>query len=92
MRRPSSRSKSQGFPDRWNLTDLVKDPVGQFDTYLADLETKVARFESSRTRLAPIMPGENFRQLLDLSQEIAQSSSRLGAYSYLWFSENTKNL
>lgn len=92
MRRPSSRSDRQAFPDRWNLTDLVKDPVGRFDTYLADLETRVARFESSRTQLAPIMPGEEFRQLLDLSQEIAESSSRLGAYAYLWFSENTKNL
>ena len=89
---PSSPSSSRRFPDRWNLTDLVKDPVGQVDTYLADLEAKVARFESSRSQLAPTIPGEEFRQLLDLSQEIAGSSSRLGAYAYLWFSENTKNL
>ena len=92
MRRPPSRSSSRSFPARWNLTDLVKDPVGQFDAYLADLEAKVARFESSRTQLAPTMAGEEFRRLLDLSQEIAESSSRLGAYAYLWFSENTKNL
>ena len=92
MRRPPSRSSSRSFPARWNLTDLVKDPVGQFDAYLADLEAKVARFESSRTQLAPTMAGEDFRQLLDLSQEIAELSSRLGAYAYLWFSENTKNL
>jgi oligoendopeptidase F len=90
--RPSSPSSSRRFPDRWNLTDLVKDPVGQVDMYLADLEAKVARFESSRSQLAPAMSGEAFRQLLDLSQEIAGSSSRLGAYAYLWFSENTKNL
>jgi oligoendopeptidase F len=90
--RPSSPSSSRRFPDRWNLTDLVKDPVSQFDTYLADLEAKVARFESSRSQLAPTMSGKEFRQLLDLSQEIAGSSSRLGAYAYLWFSENTKNL
>ena len=91
-RGPSSKSASQTFSDRWNLADLVKDPLGQFDAYLAELEAKVAQFESSRTRLAPTMPGEDFCQLLDLSQEIAQSSSRLGAYAYLWFSENTKNL
>ena len=92
MRQPPSRSSRRSFPDRWNLTDLIKDPVGQFDAYLADLEAKVARFESSRTQLAPTMAGEEFRRLLDLSQEIAESSSRLGAYAYLWFSENTKNL
>src|SRR5262249_590306 len=92
MRQPPSRSTRRSFPDRSNLTDLIKDPVGQFDAYLADLEAKVARFESSRTQLAPTMAGEEFRRLLDLSQEIAESSSRLGAYAYLWFSENTKNL
>jgi len=91
-RRPSFKSASQTFSDRWNLADLVKDPLGQFDAYLTELEAKVAQFESSRTQLAPTMAGEDFRQLLDLSQEIAQSSSRLGAYAYLWFSENTKNL
>jgi oligoendopeptidase F len=91
-RRPSSISTGRTVPDRWNLTDLVKDPTGQFESYLADLETKVARFESSRTQLAQAMAGEDFRQLLNLGQEIAASSSRLGAYAYLWFSENTKNL
>jgi len=92
VRRPSSKSASQTLSGRWNLADLVKDPLGQFDAYLADLEAKVVQFESSRIRLAPTMPGEDFRQLLNLSQVIAQSSSRLGAYAYLWFSENTKNL
>lgn len=91
-RRPSAKSARQTFSDRWNLADLVKDPVGQFDAYSAALEARVAQFESSRTRLVPTMAGEDFRQLLDLSQEIAQSSSRLGAYAYLSFSENTKNL
>jgi oligoendopeptidase F len=92
LRRPSSISIGPTIPNRWDLADLVKDPVGQFDTFLAHLEGKVARFESSRTQLAPTMAGEDFRQLLDLSEEIAESSSRLGAYAYLWFSENTKNL
>lgn len=92
MRRTSSKAAGQTCSDRWNLADLVKDPVGQFDAYLADLEAQVSRFEAWRPKLAPTMAREDFRQLLDLSQEIAHSSSRLGAYAYLWFSENTKNL
>jgi oligoendopeptidase F len=37
------------------------------------------------------MPGHELLALLTLSEAIAQGSSRLGAYAYLWFSENTKN-
>ena len=33
-----------------------------------------------------------FHPLLTLSEDIAAASSRIGAYAYLWFSENTKDL
>ncbi|HEY7533348.1 MAG TPA: hypothetical protein VH681_11285, partial [Nitrospiraceae bacterium] len=91
-RHMSPKSSARKFPNRWNLADLVKDPVNQFDSYAGDLETKVSRFESSRSRLGPTMASEEFRQQLSLGEEIAALSSRLGAYAYLWFSENTKNL
>ena len=41
-------SASREFADHWELSDLVADPVKQFDRYLKDLTAKVTRFESAR--------------------------------------------
>ena len=80
------------FADHWELSDLVSDPVKQFDRYLKDLSAKVARFESFRADLSPTMPEQTFLELLDLSEQIARESGRLSAYAYLWFSEDTRQL
>ena len=77
------------FADHWELSDLVSDPVKQFDRYLKDLSAKVARFESFRADLSPTMPEQTFLELLNLSEQIARESGRLSAYAYLWFSEDT---
>ena len=87
-RSPSARE----FADHWVLSDLVADPVKQFDRYLGDLAAKVTRFESGRADLAPTMAEERFLELLKLSEQIARDSGRLGAYAYLWFSEDTRHL
>lgn len=76
-------------PDRWDLTHLVKDPVRQLDRYLSELDSQVTRIEAARPGLAPAMPTQEFESILKLSESIARGSSRLGAYAYLWFSENT---
>lgn len=88
--RATRRSRST-FPDRWNLTQLVKDPVVGIDSLLADLESKATKIEAARATLAPSMSSQDLLALLRLSEEIAQGSSRLGAYAYLRFSENTKD-
>ena len=80
------------FADHWELSDLVSDPVKQFDRYLKDLSAKVARFESFRADLSPTMPEQTFLELLNLSEQIARESGRLSAYAYLWFSEDTRQL
>ncbi len=90
---PSRRSiPSREFADHWKLSDFVTDPVKQFDRYLKDLTTKVERFQSARHVLAPTMSEQTFLELLTLSEQIAKDSGRLGAYAYLWFSEDTKQL
>lgn len=88
--RPARRPGRPTFPMRWDLTDLVQNPVEHLDTYLADLEAKVVQIEAMRPQLSPSMPGHVLQALLKLSEEVAQGSSRLGAFAYLWFSENTK--
>ncbi len=78
--------------NRWDLSHLVEKPAAQFDHLIQDIEEQVSQFEASRTRLSPSMGTDAFMRLVELSQTIAAASSRLGAYAYLWFSENTKDL
>ncbi|HSA60877.1 MAG TPA: M3 family oligoendopeptidase [Nitrospiraceae bacterium] len=85
------RPARQSFPDHWDLTHLVEDPVRRLDALLADLDAKVVQIEAARPQLTPSMSGGQLQALLKLSEAIAQGSSRLGAYAYLWFSEDTKN-
>ncbi len=80
------------MPDRWNLSHLLDRPVERFDEYLKGLDGQVSQFEAFRSRLSPELPIEALRELLQLSERTAAASSKLGAYAYLWFSENTKNL
>jgi len=89
--RPSTTRNRQTVPDRWDLTHLADDPVHRLDSLLATLDSKVSTIEAARPTLTPSIASHEFLALLRLSEEIAQDSSRLGAYAYLWFSENTKN-
>src|SRR5438309_164322 len=75
----------------WNLQDLLRDPAHDLDVLRQELEEQVRRFEGFRDRLAPEIPAETFLDALKLAEAITRTMSRLGAYAYLWFSENTKN-
>ena len=86
--RPPSRTE---IPERWDLTDLVKDPVGQLDAHISAIERQVTQIEAARDSLSPSLSTGDFTSILNLSESVAQGSSRLGAYAYLWFSENTKD-
>src|SRR3989441_4603489 len=83
--------KSTLTPISWNLQDLLRDPAHDLDVLRQELEEQVRRFEGFRDRLAPEMPPETFLDALKLAEAITRTMSRLGAYAYLWFSENTKN-
>ncbi|MCI0427986.1 MAG: oligoendopeptidase F, partial [Nitrospiraceae bacterium] len=86
------RGQSRTYSERWDLSHLAEDPVQHFEALVGEIETKVAQFESARAQLSPTMATSIFHPLLTLSEDIAAASSRIGAYAYLWFSENTKDL
>ena len=88
----STQTGTAAMPDRWNLSHLIEQPVERFDEYLKELDAQVSAFEGFRSRLSPDLPAEAFREMLTLSERTAAASSKLGAYAYLWFSENTKDL
>ena len=88
----SPRKQNRASSERWDLSHLAEDPIQRFETLAGAIESKVAQFESARAQLSPTMSTSTFHPLLTLSAEIAAESSRLSAYAYLWFSENTKDL
>jgi len=93
LRKISSPTRQKlTYSERWDLSQLAKDPVQRSETLLGEIEAKVAQFESARAQLSPTMATSIFHPLLTLSEDIAAASSRISAYAYLWFSENTKNL
>ena len=88
----SKKRQNRAYSERWDLSHLAEDPVQRFETLLEEIESKVAKFEAERTQLSPTMETSIFHPLLTLSENIAAASSKIGAYAYLWFSENTKDL
>ena len=86
------RGQNRSYSERWDLSHLAEDPVRRLETLVGEIESKVAQFESARAQLSPTMETSIFHPLLTLSEDIAAASSRINAYAYLWFSENTKHL
>ena len=84
-------SSGTTIPDRWDLSDLVKDPVGQLEAQLMAIDVEVSEIEAARDGLSGDLSPAAFTSILNLSESVARSASRLGAYAYLWFSENTKD-
>jgi oligoendopeptidase F len=77
---------------RWSLVDLLPATSGpEMDQILADLEEAVARLEASRDQLSADMAEEEFGRLMTTVEEIATLSSKLGAYGYLWYAEDTQD-
>jgi oligoendopeptidase F len=75
----------------WNLGDLLRDPLRDLELLRKEVDEQVRRFEALRERLSPDLPAGTFLEALRLADTIARTTSRLGAYAYLWFSENTKD-
>ena len=77
-------------PQRWTLEDLLPKPgTPEQEQYLAEVEARLQAFESLRERLVPGIVQTDFLDILQLYDTLYADISRLTAYSYLWFSEDT---
>lgn len=76
---------------QWNLKDLLANPDKDFEAISRTLNKKVSALEKLRPSLKNNTSSKTFQAGLKLSEEIAASSSRLGAFSQLWFAQNTSN-
>ncbi|OQW35472.1 MAG: oligoendopeptidase F [Nitrospira sp. SG-bin1] len=91
-RHPVRRKTSSPMAsNRWDLTHLVKNPTKDLARYLEALDTRVAQVESARPQLQATMAASDFLSILRRTETIAESCARLGAFAYLWFSEDTTN-
>jgi oligoendopeptidase F len=76
---------------RWSLDDLLPAARGpELDRVLAELEDAVSALEASREQLSPDLPAADFEQIMGVVETIAHLASRLSAYGYLWFAQDTQ--
>jgi oligoendopeptidase F len=75
----------------WSLKDLLADPHSDFSALSKELDQQVERFEGLRKGLLPGLATGIFLETLRLGEAITRTMNTLGAYGYLWFSENTKH-
>ena len=77
-------------PHRWELGDLLPAPGSlEMEAYLTDVAARVEAFEAWRGELSAGITAEMFAMVLDLYAQVYADASALGAYGYLWFSEDT---
>ncbi|MFO0767864.1 MAG: hypothetical protein U0231_13990 [Nitrospiraceae bacterium] len=81
---------SHEFADHWELADLVEN---QNQRRLNSKRSRaVSRARPLGNDCRPRCLNRNFQDLLKLSEQLTAESSRLSAYSYLWFFGSTKHL
>ena len=77
---------------RWNLTDLVKDPLGnEFSSFLGSIESQVKEFEVSRQTLRPDIPSSEFEQLIHMLEGISEKISIANGYAHLLYYADTSS-
>ncbi|MBK9309004.1 MAG: M3 family oligoendopeptidase [Nitrospira sp.] len=89
-RQPRRKTSAPIAHNRWDLSDLVKKPPIDVERSLVELGKLVGQVESARPQLQATMSSPDFLAILRLTESIAEISNQLGAFAYLWFSENTK--
>ncbi len=77
---------------RWDLDDLVKNPTRQsFDRKINEIRKQSEKFAKNKSQLKPNISSKRFLQLLHEIEDITESSSKIGGYAGLKFSEDTQS-
>ncbi len=77
---------------RWSLTDLLAGPDGpQLNDSLSQLEETLGDLESARPQLSPDISEAAFLNILQRYESVSTGARRLGAYAFLWFTEDTQH-
>ncbi len=77
---------------RWSLVDLFPGAdSSELEAAFKQLDQVVAKFEAFRPKLAEDIAVPDFMDILHAQEEIYELANRLGAFSALYFSEDTQN-
>lgn len=78
--------------DKWNLTELVKDPKSPaFQKQISDVEALAKKFEKIKLKLDPKMSSKKFMDILHEIEDISEKMSRIGGYASLSYSADTQS-
>ena len=75
----------------WNLQGLLRHPAKDLKRLTKDLESRVSALETLRPQLSPEMTADRFKDIWEQYETVTELMTTLRAFSFLWFSENTKN-
>ena len=78
--------------DKWDLSELVKEPKSPaFKKQITELEGLAKKFEKIKTKLNPKMSSKEFRDILHQIEKISEKMNRIGGYASLEYSSNTQS-
>lgn len=76
---------------KWDLNDVLPPLESkEYKQLLQELEKDVKKLEATRSKLDSFT-SKDLLEVLKTKERISETKNRLGAYAYLWFSENTNN-
>ena len=78
--------------DKWDLSELAKDPKSPaFQKQIRDLEALAKKFEKIKLKLDPKMSSKKFMDILHEVEEISEKMSKIGGYASLSYSADTQS-
>src|SRR5919108_6449564 len=78
--------------DRWDLTDLVKDPLSnEFSRFLDSIQDQLGQFEAKRTSLRPDISPAEFEGLIHTLEDISEKVSIASGYAHLRYYADTSS-
>ena len=78
--------------DKWDLSELVKDPKSSaFQKQITELEGLAKKFEKIKSKLNPKMSSKEFMNILHQIEKISEKMNQIGGYASLEYSSNTQS-
>ncbi|MCA9498222.1 MAG: M3 family oligoendopeptidase [Nitrospira sp.] len=75
----------------WNLQSLLHHPAKDFTRITKQLNALISTLEAERPHLSANISVPRFKKIWEQYETVTEHMTTLRAFSFLWYSENTKN-